>query len=273
MKIQFVALFFILISFQSLAQSKKRLKLKAESCYGKKDYACAEEALLAAIKLDSSDNILLNNLAVVQQLQSKNDSALATYSKVLELEPDDIFALIGKASILGYFKKYEEALYLLNKANQISSLNETVLLVRSEVYRHLKNPGAAMSDLKSVLQINPKQYKARLNIAFIKKDEGDSIGSKVDFVSLLLESPEDVISLNALAEIELYNTNYKEALEYTNKAILINSKYVNAYLTRGKIELKLDQREMACKDFHFAKRFASDDLKECIQGYLEDCEE
>ena len=229
--------FISFISIISFGQSKKKLKNTAQVCFDLKNYVCAEEALLKALKQDSTDHFLLNNLGVVQRRLNKPQEALISFSKVLELIPDDIFALNNKAGVLILFKDYENALYLLNKAHQKSSFNETTLLLRATVYRHLKNPEAALSDLKNILQIKPNDFVARANMALLKKEQGDSVNAKSDFILLLTERPKDIISINALAEIELTNKNFQSALDYTDKAIGIDSEYANAYTTRGRIRL------------------------------------
>lgn len=262
----------LFVSGISFGQSKKKLKNTAQVCFDLRNYACAEEALLKALKLDSTDHFLLNNLGMVQRRLNKPQEALISFSKVLELVPDDIFALNGKAGVLILFKDYENALYLLNKAHQQSSFNESTLLLRSAVYRHLKNPEAALSDLKNILQIKPNDFAARSNIALLKKEQGDSVNAKSDFIMLLTERPKDVISINALAEIELTNKNFQAASDYTDKAISIDSEYANAYLTRGRIRLCLGQKDLACQDFRIASKYSNGDLSEYLAGNLEDCD-
>ena len=145
------------------------------------------------------------------------------------------------------------------------------MLLRASVYRHLKNPDAALSDLKNILQIKPNDFVARSNIALLKKEQGDSVNAKSDFILLLTERPKDVISINALAEIEMTNKNFQTALDYTEKAIRINSEYANAYLTRGRIRLCLEQKDLACQDFRIASQYANGELSEYLAGNIEDC--
>ena len=272
MKKRFPFLLFFMLSIISFGQKRERLLYKSQECFDEKDFLCAKEALRKAYNMDSTDQFVLNNLGVVYQNLNEPDTALIFYNKVLDQVPDDVFALNNKATILANKKDYEGALYLLNIANQKSSFNETTLLLRSRVYNHLKNAGAAFADLKSILQVNPKHRGARQNLAILKFENKDLEGAKGDFIALLIDHPKDIISLYTLAEIELQNLNLKDALSYSNRAIEVNPKHIKAYITRGQIELKLDQRELACKDFMVAKNLAAATEMECLSGFIEECD-
>lgn len=266
-------LFFFLIFFPliCLGDDMKKLLKKAANCYVNKDYLCAEEAIQLAIKIDSTNHDLYINLGTIQNQMGKKEEALQAYSKSLELYPNDIFALNNKAVILIDLNEYQRALYELNKALQISSLNERAKSNRAVVYWKMKNIDSSISDFNDVLKINPKNSDARVNLALLKMEQGEFEEALRNFNILLEQYPDNAKILTYIAEAEMNLKSFENAMVRVNQSIKADPNYIRAYMIRGNIELELDKKELAEKDFQHVLEVGTEDEKKWAKKILGSC--
>jgi len=249
----------------------KKLQKKAADCFVKKDYLCAEEAIQKSIQIDSTIHDLYINLGIVKKLLGKNDEALVALNKSLELSPNDLMALNSKASLLIDMSDYQSALYTLNKALQISSFNENAMVNRAIVYWKLKNFESSVSDFNDVLKVNPKNYIARVNLAILKMEQGEYEEALRNFNVVLEQYPGNAKILTYIAEAEMNLKSFENAMVRVNQSIKADPNYIRAYMIRGNIELVLDKKELAEKDFQHVLEVGTEDEKKWAKKILGSC--
>lgn len=139
------------------------------------EYDRAESCLKRAIAIQPRNPLnpmLLNNLAAVQELQSKYDEALLSYSAALEREPSEQTIRANRARLFVTMGNLKAAItdYALLVAQDPS--NEVYKYQRAMVYILDKGYDLAELDLSTILQSNPKSLKARIGMAMLRTIQG-----------------------------------------------------------------------------------------------------
>lgn len=161
-----------------------------------------------------------------------------------------------KKDLDGALQKYNEAIGLYPRSSALH-------IERSEVKMEKDDVKGAMVDLEKAVSLdpqNPEVYKAR---GQFRKKMGDEKRAKADMEkakSLLLQQKEeaskelgDAVSYVLRGEKKIEMKDYPGALADLDKAILLNPKEGNAYLSRGALKQVIGDQEGAKKDFQKAK--------------------
>ena len=113
----------------------------------------------------------MNNIAVIEIIEKRYDSALGVLQRLLEVEPNNEAALFNLQFIKNDLavqsrlidaerfitnKDYEAARSLLNEILEANSAHEDALADLALVETHEGNYDAALKDLQKVLNINPQ---------------------------------------------------------------------------------------------------------------------
>ena len=91
--------------------------------------------------------------------------ALSIFNKILELEPDNINALLKKGNILGKFGKYTESILIYDKVLSIESQNILALVNKGLALHYLARYDEAIACFDVVLKTNPNNTIALYNMA------------------------------------------------------------------------------------------------------------
>jgi tetratricopeptide (TPR) repeat protein len=147
---------------------------RVESVAGNKQ--AARTALDKALKINGNHILALNSLG---GLYVQNDSwqfAIAQFDKVLTISPGDLTALIGKASVLRFQNRRDEALALANKAVELYPDKTQGYTVRAQLFRDTGKSANALADLVCAEELDPGDYwvnydKGRALLAMNRADE------------------------------------------------------------------------------------------------------
>ena len=232
------------------------LKPSADACFGK------AESFYHLNKKDSSrtylDKTLLldNNYAKGYYLrgQLKFESveykeAIADYSKAILAKPDYAYAYNDRGSAkklvgdeAGAIADYEKAL----------ELDQTLFFTYNNLGSVKRNKGdnkGAIESYNKAIGIKPDYYLALNNRGAAKLNLDDIAGSIVDFEAALKIKPDYILAMNNMASVFIKKKEYKTAVEWCNKAVLLDEKAGAAYLNRGIAKQMLKDEEGACADW------------------------
>ncbi|MBW7844156.1 MAG: hypothetical protein H3C45_00630 [Bacteroidia bacterium] len=221
----------------------------------------SDEQLLAYVQLDSLTDIELSHLAVITTDNAKKEAA---YNAFVAKYPNDWRGYNGLAVLAINKGEYSNASTHLNKANELSPENATVLanlgvvakntgdVKRAEdYYKQAEAKGADMSYNKGIIAIKKGDYataqklfnqagKKDFNYALAQLLNGDASGAKITIDNISQENMTwDLYYLRAIAGSRMSNVET-----------------VTTNLTRA-IQLNADVRRMAKEDVEFIKYFGN----------------
>lgn len=188
------------------------------------------------------------NLGLAQRKMEDYDSAIASYTKALELDPEYYEAYINRGYVYRLQKKYSKALTDYSQALEFGEIL-TAYSGRGDTYYESEEYNKAIEDYKKVLQINPSDAHAYCYISlsyFELKKYQDSIDAAEASHSIdagcggrqLLET--EARSYYALK-------NYDQALVFINKALALGEYPLGLYY-RGMIHQAAGKNQEAIQD-------------------------
>ncbi|ASW74036.1 hypothetical protein IQ37_07410 [Chryseobacterium piperi] len=240
----------ILLSAQLYSQDAKT----AEECFKKADYKCAEEQyskLAEKEQIQKYQSEYYNNLGTAQRRLGKTTLAFKSYESALKANPMSASVYANLASINSQKGSKQKALDYVEKGLQIDPENTDMYLTRSKIYDSQGKKDLAMKDLNQILTFAPNNIFARTGLANLKKNNGDLEGALKDYNQLISEKPESLL-YNGRGDLYLKMKKTKEALTDINKAISIDPKFAQSYVTKALILFETAKPKEACSNLEKA---------------------
>lgn len=183
---------------------------------------------------------------------SRLTDALPLFTEVLNIEKENIQALIGKAVCLQGLGLSQDALLCYNNVLSIDKDNIKALLQSGILYQESERINEALSSFNRVLEIQPENETAQLYSAQLLTDVGTRL-KMLGNLDLAIENYLRAIKLNNTYSPAYYNIGvlysemgkYDEALECYNMAVKHNPLYVEAYCNIGVIHKTFQRLEQA----------------------------
>lgn len=287
-----LALLIMLLNFVNVsAQSKDDFYKKANDFYDKEDYKNAMVQVELALKQDpdNTDYLLLKGNAYEHLGQCQ--SAFDTYSKILQLSPDDAIALNQRGLLLNKVQQFQTAILDFNQAlgqKNKDSLNLSLYINRGATKINLRDFQGAYDDFNSAYKIDSFNIGVLNNLASVCDEVGkgdktleylykivkiDStfIGSYVNigfkfqeigdyktaikfFDKVLSLSPDEALAFSNRAFNKYKLGDLDGALIDINKSIVFYTTNSYAFKIRALIYLSQHKNNDACKDLDEAIR-------------------
>ena len=180
----------------------------------------AIEAYLELIKLQDINYNDYLNLSISYYKNSELDKALEFAQKAYSLNEKDYSVNIHLAAIYDSKNEYENAVnHLLFVAQTKPDID---LYYRIGVlYKKLKNDEMAVTYFNAILDVDPDNKNALLNIALIFKNHDKNVTIEI-FNKLLEKYPEDEILIEQMFFVYLKMQNFDEAYIAAEKLISLN---------------------------------------------------
>ena len=247
MKKHLLILTLLVTSFSFLSAQDKKI---AEECFKKADYQCAEEQyskLVLSEHIQKYQSEYYVNLGTAQRRLGKTTLAFKSYESALKSNPKSIAVYENLASLHNQKGNRNKALEYANTGIMLEPENAEMFLIRSKIYNNLGKKDLAMEDLKHILTFAPDNIFARIGLANLKKNNGDLEGALKEYNQLLTEKPESLL-YNGRADIYLKMKKSKEAFADINKAISIDPKFSQSYVTKAIILFDSAKDKEACSN-------------------------
>jgi tetratricopeptide (TPR) repeat protein len=202
-------------------------------------------------------------------------AAFACYEKVIHTNfvSPEAFYNAAKAKELAQ-GDINEVIILLDSCiarcpQPIDAQNAPYLLERAQAKMNVEQYRQAMSDY----DVYYDAVGGSVNDVFYYYREQAAMKSRLfqralDDINKAIElNPKDVNYHAELAAIDLRLGRYEEAIEALNKALVIDSRYAEAYRLMGLCRLQLKQKDEACADFTKAKELGDTIVDALIEKY------
>ena len=141
-------------------------------------------------------------------------------------------------------------------------------MIRAKVYEDEKKNELADREYQDLIQNAPENLIARTNYAVFKKNTGKLEEAMKDYNQLISEKPESLL-YNNRADVYLAMKKYSAASADIEKAIKLNPKFSQAYVTKAKIQFETGKEKDGCATLDKALKsgyetyLISDLLKKC----------
>ncbi len=128
--------------------------------------------------------------------------ALYAQNQGLKLNPQDVELLIDRALTYGSSGMYFEALDDLNAAVDLNPGNPDIYAMRAAAYRQLENPDLAEDNIAQALKLSPSHPGALLERGYLRRANGDLVGARSDWLTVIQVMPGTDIANEAQKNIE-----------------------------------------------------------------------
>jgi len=236
----------VCFSFHLYAQDKKT----AEECFKKADYKCAEEQyskLVEKEQIQKYQSEYYNSLGTAQRRLGKTTLALKSYESALKSNPLSGSVYANLASLNSQKGNKAKALEYISKGLTVDAENPEFYLTRSKIYDSQGKKDLALNDLKQILTFAPDNIFAKTGMANLKKNNGDLNGALQDYNQLISEKPESLL-YNGRADVYYKMKKPKEALSDIAKAISIDPKFAQSYVTKAQVLFDTAKPKEACEN-------------------------
>lgn len=184
------------------------------------------------------------------------DKALRAYSRIIEIEPDNVIGLHNRVLLYGDMGDYQSALKDLSKLESLKPDME-VYCIRSNVYNVLGDYQLALQDADTVIEKDAQHVAAYWNkgLAYygLKQFENaiQAFTKCIEF-----EPIEQFYFLRGICFGEL--ERHEEAICDFEAVIAINADSAEGYLNRGVSHYHLNDVQKALEDYDIAIKLKSD---------------
>ncbi len=268
MKKSLLLLISVGFSLNIFAQDKKM----AEECFKKADYKCAEEQYLKLADKEQIRKIqseYYNYLGTAQRRLGKTDLAFKSYDNALKTDPMSVSVYENLASLYSQKGDKARALNYIEKGLKINDKKPELYLTRSKIYESQDKKDLAKQDLNQILSFEPDNLFAKTGLANLKKNHGELEDALKDYNKLIAEKPESLL-YNGRADVYLKMRKNKEALADVNKALAIDPKFAQSYVTKALILFNTEKPKEACENLERAVKYGYE--KAVLADYYAKCE-
>lgn len=246
MKKSLLVLAAVSFSLHVFAQDKKM----AEECFKKADYKCAEEQYSKLAEKEQIRKIqseYYNNLGTAQRRLGKTNLAFKSYDMALKTNPISISVYENLSSLYSQKGDKKKALEYIESGLKVNDKSADLYLTRSKIYEAQGKKDLAKADLNQILTFAPDNIFAKTGLANLKKNNGELEEALKDYNKLITEKPESLL-YNGRADVYLKMKKNKEAFTDVNKAISIDPKFAQSYVTKALILFNTAKPKEACEN-------------------------
>ncbi len=205
----------------------------------------SETLFTHAIAVGQASRVAYNDLAQYAIEQGRDDDAKVYLSKMLELEPDSVYALGNLGMTVLNQGNHEEAKTYLTKAldldpNSVTALNGLGMIAAARG-RHDEAKGY----LTKAMGLDPKNADVLYNLGVVAKGEKRYDEARTYLTKALEVKPGNVKALNNLGVTAMEQGSIDEAVTYLKKALELKPNHANALCNLGKLSMDLKKFDEA----------------------------
>lgn len=181
-----------------------------------------------SVTVATEDNNVINNNVHNKKMEDNNLlKALAMFEKSLEIFPENISAMEGKANVLMRLERYDEAIKELTKSLKILPTNERTLHNRGLCYLFTQIFHLAEDDFSKIVKLNPSNVDAYFYLSIVQFNSM-KIDSAIENISKTIQlSPSFPHALFHRAKLYFFNGDIEKAKEDLTKLRVIDPDFTD----------------------------------------------
>lgn len=222
----------------------KKLK-QALALQEKGDYTKAEAAFRQILKKNPYDTASHYSLGVLVLKRGDYEGALKCFDVAAKLKPDFALTWFNRGLVLQSLRRDEEALASYNRALEIDPECSQAKICRNQLTTVTNNVGEA-ENAAAVLKVYDDMRLRALQL----QSNDQLVEARELFEQILQVSSTETVSLYSMAVIAIKTGNPIEALHYADRLTEVNPDYAPAWYNRGTIlySLRRSEEALACFD-------------------------
>jgi serine/threonine protein kinase/regulator of sirC expression with transglutaminase-like and TPR domain len=177
------------------------------------------------------------------------DDAMAEYSRMIDLAPNDPASWIARGERYDSLGKFEKAVTDLSKAIETNPQSVKAWESRGVAYVHHRDFDKGFADLNKALKLDPNAPYVWRERGRVYRDQGEHQKAIADFTRAIELNPTSFVSWEDRGTAYYLLRKYHEALADLNKAVELNPGRWLIYWDRGGTLMRLHQFEKARADF------------------------
>ncbi|MEG0948176.1 MAG: tetratricopeptide repeat protein [Bacteroidales bacterium] len=224
--------------------------------------AQAELYLQKALRLEPANPqnfMLLTNLGTIQRQLGKPDEALLAYSSALMIVPKSIPLLVSRAALYTELEQWSKAEEDYTTILYIEADHEEALYRRGFVRFEQGDTLGARVDFERLIKENKTSAKGRLGIAALLKASGDYVMAADMYSQVIKANPKQAELFLKRAEVYYLDGKLSKGISDINQSIELRPNDPFAYVIRGRIRFAQFDKKSALKDFRQARELGFSD--------------
>lgn len=233
------------IQFSADVKNCEAYYRKGQLLFEANKYQEALDSYVEAAKISSYYVDIINDRAYTLRINSKFQTAILYYDKIIEIDKNNWTGYLQKGLCLQDLKRVEEALEYYNYAENLKPNELSILHNKAGVLEHLGRTEDAIEYLNKAAKIEPKNAFDYNNKGNVLLDLNRFEEAIVCFDKSIELDPYDPNAYNnkGLALYEL--GKYEEAITYYDKAIELYPSYARSYRNKYLALLTLGRKDEA----------------------------
>lgn len=233
------------------------LRRVGEINLNQKNYARAEEALKASLKLNPQDIDTKVSLGNIYLLLKKPGTAIPLFKEIQSAEPSNEKSHLGLAYAYQSEKKYDEAIKELAELLYSNQYRAEALFETAWCFVQKEKYDDAVSNLETLINEFPSSSKiGRAHQIFgdIMVEKNDLVKAGEEYGLALKKNPRNVTVLSGIGRLMALQGKDAEAMEYLNKAVALDSGDPETLYILGIVYKKAGKTTEAVSTFRKALR-------------------
>lgn len=219
-----------------------------------RDYEKANEDFTLVIELMPNSLAGLRGKAIALEALDRRKEALSFYDKALEIDPEDADSLVGRSRLRMSDNNMEAAERDLTSVLESMPDSIQALYMRAQVNMHSGKLDQAISDFNEILKNNPDFTPALIGRSAVWNQKGEIEKSQDDLDAAIQSAPEqaeesDYSRLLQIAHLAFVQEKYDETIAAANEAIAASDEHTHAIRIRAGAYWYLDQFADALDDY------------------------
>jgi tetratricopeptide (TPR) repeat protein len=233
----------------------------------RENYYSAIAAYTKSIEIEPNNTSTYYNRALAKRYLKDYYGAIADYTKAIEINPNNADAYPNRALAKRYLKDYYGAIADYTKAIEINPNNADAYLNRGAAKGNLKDDYGAIADYTKAIEINPNNADAYFNRANAKYNLKDHYGAIADYTKAIEFNTSDANAYVGRGNAKMQSEDFNAAIVDFTKAIEINPNDENTYFYIGLSKLVLGDRSSACTNWKKATKLGHKQASEWVAKY------
>jgi tetratricopeptide (TPR) repeat protein len=193
-----------------------------------------------------------NNRAIAYREVGNDDSALADYSKAIELDASNANFYVNRANLLKARGDVDGAIRDYNKAIELNPEHANAYVNRGVAYNDKQDREKAIADFTKAIEVDPNQIQAYYNRA-VAYTAMQAFEKAMPDLNRYIEA--GGINPAALSDaylnrgiVQYYAGDLDKAIADMSKSIELNSGQINAYRGRAMLYREQNKNDLAAAD-------------------------
>jgi TolB-like protein len=152
--------------------------------------------------------------------------ALNIFDQVLKIDPKDRGALNSKFILYRDARKYDSAVYYIEKINRLYPNNSWNMMLLGTIYFYTNQPDSAVKYEQMAVNNDPNEPWANFTLGQVLVSMKNDVINALPYYQKAYDLQKDnYMFCNGIAWAYRYIGDYKKALKYSNKSILMRSEF------------------------------------------------